>query len=69
MTVLRTPLQIEREKRDMAVYSDYAKMAAVPGQSKTEVVKFIAQKYGFHATCTVYTTIKRVKARLEKQTV
>lgn len=64
--ILKTPLQREREKRDVAIYTEYEKMAAVPGQSKTEVVSYIANKYGLHTRSAVYVIRKRVAERIQR---
>lgn len=66
METLRTDLQKEREKRDMAIYSDYEEMMSVEGQSATEVAKFLMKKYGIHSLSTVYVIRKRVEDKLKK---
>lgn len=67
MEVLKTELQLEREQRDMAIYSDYEQMMSVPGQSATEVAKLLMKKYKIHSLGTIYVIRKRVEERLQKE--
>ena len=67
MEVLKTELQKEREKRDLAIYSDYESMMAVPGQSSIEVTKVLMKKYNIYSIGTIYQIRKRVSERLQKE--
>ena len=58
---------LEREKKDLAVYHDYMNLMSVPGQSKTEVVKLLMNKYGIHSPGTIYVIRHRVEEKLKKQ--
>ncbi len=66
MELLRTELQKEREQRDLAIYSDYETMMAVPGQSSTEVGKHLMAKYKIHSLATIYTIRKRVEEKMQE---
>ena len=66
MEVFKTELQQQREAKDYAVYADYEKLMSVPGQSKTEVIKRLMEKYDFHAPSTIYVIRKRVEEKLRK---
>lgn len=66
MEVFKTKCQTERELQDYAVYSDYERLASIPGQSKTEIVSHLMEKYHFHAPSTIYVIRKRVEERLKK---
>ena len=67
MEVWKTDLQREREQRDLAIYSDYEKMMSVNGQSATEVVKLLMNKYKILSLSTIYVIRKRVEERLKKE--
>ncbi len=64
---MKTELQKEREKRDLAIYSDYESMMAVPGQSSIEVSKVLMKKYNIYSIGTIYQIRKRVADRLQKE--
>mgnify|MGYP000308925501 FL=1 len=63
---MKTALQEEREARDLAVFNEYHALVSVDGQSKTEVNKYLMQKYNIRSTGTLYVILKRVEARLEE---
>lgn len=60
---LKTPYQIEREKRDNALYADYIKMASVEGAAKTAIVQALMEKYNIHSPATIYIICNRVEAQ------
>lgn len=62
--LLKTPLQEEREARDLAIYNDWCAMTAVEGQSKTRVTEFLMQKYGIHSQGTIWSIRRRVEQTL-----
>lgn len=65
--LLKTPLQEEREARDLAIYNDWCAMTAVEGQSKTRVTEFLMQKYGIHSQGTIWAIRRRVEETLKEQ--
>lgn len=67
MVLLRTKLQERRMKRDMAIYTEYAQMMSVPGQSSTEVAKHLMAKYDINSIGTIYVIRKRVEKRLQQE--
>lgn len=63
-----TECQEERAARDLALYyEEYAALAADPKQSRTEIHKYLREKYGIHSTGTTYTIIKRVQERSNEE--
>ncbi|GEM_PF-3451679 len=62
-----TECQEERAARDLALYNEYMALAADPKLPRTEIHKYLREKYGIHSTGTTYTIIKRVQARLNKE--
>lgn len=63
----KTALQEEREARDLAVFKEYSSLVSVEGQSKTEVNKYLMQKYNIHSTGTLYVILKRAEERYNAQ--
>ena len=61
----KTELQKWREERNLSLFKEYNKLVSKEGQSRTEVIKFLMDKYNVHSTATIYTVIKQQK----KQTV
>lgn len=59
-----TECQAERAARDRALYDEYMTLAANPEQSRTEIHRYLREKYGFHSTGTTYSIIKRVHEQL-----
>ena len=62
-----TELQEARAARDRAIYDEYNALAAVPGQSKTQINKYLMEKYDLHSTGTLYTIRKRVEERIKEE--
>lgn len=60
----QTVVQERREKRDLAIYTEYNSLVAVKGQSRTEVNKYLMKKYGIESEGTIYVIRKRVEERL-----
>lgn len=67
--IFKTECQIEREKRDLAIYREYDELMAVKGQSRTLVTEHMMKKYGIHSAGTIYVIRRRVEARLKEATV
>lgn len=61
----KTALQEEREARDIAVFKEYNNLVSVDGQSRTEVNRYLMQKYNIHSAGTLYVILKRAE-KLEK---
>ncbi len=64
--IFKTDCQVEREKRDRAIYEEYNTLTAIEGQSRTRVNEYLMKKYGIHSVGTIYTIRARVE-RLIKQ--
>ncbi len=62
-----TDLQDERNARDLAIYNEYNALAAIDGQSKTQINKFLMEKYNLHSNGTLYAIRKRVEERLKRE--
>lgn len=62
-----TDLQDERAARDLAIYNEYQTLAAIEGQSKTEINKFLMKKYNLHSNGTLYAIRKRAEERLRRE--
>lgn len=60
-----TALQEERAARDLAIYNEYNALIAIEGQSKTEVNKFLMEKYRLYSNGTLYAIRRRAEARLK----
>lgn len=65
--VFKTECQAEREKRDLAIYTEYQELVSVEGQSRTLVVEHLMKKYNIHSAGTVYAIRHRVEARLKRE--
>lgn len=57
----KTELQKWREERNLSLFKEYNKLVSKEGQSRTEVIKFLMDKYNVHSTATIYTVIKQQK--------
>ncbi len=67
--IFKTECQIEREKRDLAIYNEYDELMAVKGQSRTLVTEHLMKKYGIHSAGTIYVIRRRVAARLQEEAI
>lgn len=56
--LLKTPTQERREKRNRAFCDEYNAMLTVEGQSKTQVIAHLMQKYQIGSTSTAYAILK-----------
>lgn len=65
--VFKTPCQIDREKRDKAIYDEYNSLMAIAGQSATVVTEHLMTKYNIHSQATIYVIRKRVADRLKRE--
>lgn len=63
----QTALQEEREARDLAIFREYNALVSIEGQSRTEVSKYLMQKYNIRSTGTFYVILKRVGERIKTQ--
>ena len=66
-TVFKTKFQLEKENKELALYTEYQQMIAVPGRSKVEIAKYLADKYHIATISTVYSIRKRVEKRLSSE--
>jgi hypothetical protein len=67
MQVFKTPYQIERETRDLAIYNEYNELMSVEGQSSLLVSEHLMKKYNIHSIGTIYVIRKRVAKHLNKE--
>lgn len=67
--IFKTDCQREREKRDLAIYNEYAELMSVEGQSKTLVTEHLMKKYGIHSQGTIYVIRRRVEEKLKTKEV
>lgn len=67
MELLRTKKQIQREERDKAICAEYDAMMSVVGQSKTEVIKMLMDKYDISSPSTIYIIRQRVERKNAEQ--
>lgn len=67
--VFKTDFQLERERRDRAIYDEYNELTSVQGQSKTQVNEYLMKKYGIHSAGTIYTIRARVERTLKQEAV
>ena len=56
--LLKTPTQERREKRNQGMCNEYTALMQVEGQSKTQVIKHLMDKYQVASTSTVYSILK-----------
>lgn len=63
---MKTPLQEEREARDLAIYEEYNVLAANPQQSRVALNEYFMGKYNIRSTGTLYTILKRVRTKLQE---
>lgn len=66
-TIYKTECQREREARDLALYNEYHKLMAIPGQSATMVHKVLREKYNIHSQGTIYVILKRVEESINQK--
>ncbi|MBD5240485.1 MAG: hypothetical protein HDS59_00130 [Barnesiella sp.] len=62
-----TDLQDERAARELAIFTEYNELAAIDGQSRTQINKYLMEKYDIHSSGTIYEIRKRVALRLQKE--
>lgn len=67
--IFKTDCQREREKRDLAIYNEYAELMSVEGQSKTLVTEHLMKKYNIHSQGTIYVIRRRVEEKLKTKEV
>ena len=63
----KTDLQRAKEERELAIYEDREKMLAIEGQSRTNVIAYLMQRYGIHSAGTIYCICARVQKRLDAE--
>lgn len=63
--LLKTELQEERANRDAAILAEYERLTAIEGQSKTQVNRYLMDKFGIHSSGTIYVILKRARAERE----
>ncbi|MCM1169719.1 MAG: hypothetical protein NC324_07270 [Bacteroides sp.] len=59
--IFKTKRQLERGKRDLAIYNEYQELIKIAGASKMAIIAHLMKKYNLYGTSTVYTIINRVR--------
>lgn len=59
----KTALQEEREARNRAIFKEYNNLIGIEGQSRTEINKYLMQKYNLRSPGTLYAIVKRMQNR------
>lgn len=54
----------EKKARDLALYNEFQKLTADPEASRTEVTRYLMEKYGLSSESSVWIIRKRVEQRL-----
>ena len=67
--IFKTDCQMEREKRDLAIYNEYTELMSVKGQSKTLVTEHLMKKYNIHSQGTIYVIRRRIEEKLKTKEV
>ena len=62
--VFMTPLQEQRKRRNIALYNEYNEIMRQPNQSKTEVNRYLMQKYKLGTVASVYQIRKQVEQQV-----
>lgn len=65
--VFKTDYQIEKEKREMAIYNERKELTASPGAMITAIDDHLMAKYGIHSRATIWSIMKRTEKRLKTQ--
>lgn len=65
--VFKTDCQVQREKRDLAIYKEYMELMSAPGQSSTLVTQHLMKKYHVHSPGTIYVIRRRVEESLNRK--
>lgn len=55
----KTKYQIKREKKVKSIYSDWKVLTSNVKNSNTEIVKYLAKKYGYKTTKSIYNILKQ----------
>jgi hypothetical protein len=56
--LFKTPTKERRERRNLALCTEYSALVGVEGQSKTQVVSFLMSKFGIGSQSTIYAILK-----------
>ena len=63
---IKTKYQLDKEKLDNEIYSEYHKLISQDGAMATAVDKHLMEKYSIHSKSTIWFIRKRVEKRMEK---
>lgn len=64
---IKTPFQLEKEKKDLEIYNAYNELKSQPGAMATAIDKVICERFGLFAPSTIWAVRKRVEKRLKEQ--
>lgn len=63
----KTKFQVEKERRDLAIYTEYQELVADPEKSKVAIAEYLCKKYHIASVSTIYDIRDRVEKRLKEQ--
>lgn len=63
----KTKFQVEKERRDLAIYTEYQELVADPEKSKVAIAEYLCEKYQIASVSTIYDIRDRVEKRLKEQ--
>lgn len=63
----KTKFQVEKERRDLAIYTEYQELVADPEKSKVAIAEYLCEKYHIASLSTIYDIRDRVEKRLKEQ--
>ena len=63
---IKTQFQLEKEAKELAVYTEHQKLMSQPGAMATAVDEILMRKYGIYSKSTIWFIRKRVEKRLKE---
>jgi hypothetical protein len=64
--IIKTEFQLEKETKDMVVYTELCELMKEPGAMATAVGKYLCEKHNIYGLSTIWVIKKRVEKRLEE---
>jgi len=65
-TILKTKAGERRRQRDLQIFDEYNKLRANPENAKTAIADYLAEKYGFASSVSIYSAVRRVRESLQQ---
>ena len=66
MASIKTQFQLEKEAKELAVYTEHKELMSQPGAMATAVDEILMRKYGIYSKSTIWFIRKRVEKRLKE---